>query len=259
VAGRRGLALVLLPTRGLAMGLSAAIVVIVRNGRWLDPDESYCCRVRRNRSSRMIVVYTFLVGFQWLKCERAGTMSRLEPPDFTAMLEQTRAARTRAELDLKQLCTEVNAEHLFAAVFAHLVLAPAGGANEITHAAVPIKIEVLAYHLIPFFGSVHDKTIDAFHISRALEALDILFTARQRESMFSKLQQNRCSDPDVRALDDLVWSVRLDAETVRGFAYPEQIAREIRETLGHFDDWFDKRIGISPGRGLSAACDRFGA
>jgi hypothetical protein len=180
-------------------------------------------------------------------------MPRLEPPDFTATLEEARAERTRAEIELKQLCTEVTAENLFPAVFAHLVLAPAGAANEITHAAVPIKIELLAYQLIPFFGALKDQRIDAFHISRALDALEVLSAARQRESMFAKLQQSRSSsDPDSRALDDLVWSVRLDAETVRGSAYPEQIAREVRETLGRFDGWFDTNVGISPSRAAAA-------
>ncbi len=168
------------------------------------------------------------------------------------MLKQARADGERAALELKQLFTEVNAEHLFAAVFAHLVLAPAGAANEITHAAVPIKIELLAYHLIPSFGSTRGKTIDAFHISRALGALDMLSAARQRDGIFGKLHQGRSSNPGARALDDLVWSVRLDAETVRGSAYPEQIAREIKETLGRFDEWFDRRVGISPSRAASA-------
>ena len=73
------------------------------------------------------------------------------------------------------------------------MLAPAGAANEITHAAVPIKIELLAYQLIPFFGALKDQRIDAFHISRALGALEMLSAARQRESMFAKLQQSRSS------------------------------------------------------------------
>lgn len=168
------------------------------------------------------------------------------------MLAEARADAERAALELKQLCREVNAEHLFAAVFAHLVLAPAGVANEITHAAVPIKIELLAYHLFPSFGSTHDQPIDAFHMSRALGALDTLFAARQRESMFARLHQSRSSEPGDRQLDGLLWSVRLDAETVRGSAYPEQIAREIKETLGRFDAWFEPRVGISPSRAASA-------
>jgi hypothetical protein len=180
-------------------------------------------------------------------------VSNREETDFERLLEEARAEGHRAALELKQLCADVNAEHLFAAVFAHLVLVPAGVANEITHSAGPIKIELLAYHLIPCFGScAPGEPIDVFHISRALGALDTLFAARQRESMFAKLHQSRSSDPDARHLDDLLWSVRLDAETVRGSAYPEQIAREIKATLGRFDEWFDRRVGVSPGRAASA-------
>jgi len=175
-----------------------------------------------------------------------------DEPDFASLLAKAEADIARVVCELEELAREVNAENLFAAVFARLFLAPAGTANEITHAAVPIKVELLAFHLVPFFGKGPDRSIDAFHISRALGALDLLFGARQRASMFRKLHHTRTSDPRTRELDDLAWSVRLDAETVRGSAYPEQIAREIRETLGRFDDWFDVHVGISPSRAVTA-------
>src|ERR1700730_17916983 len=99
-------------------------------------------------------------------------MSKPEKPDFGALLDQARADAARAVAELHQLATEVNTEDLFAALFAHLVLTPAGMANEITLSPVPIKVELLAFHLVPFFGQTRDSRIDAFHISRALDALD---------------------------------------------------------------------------------------
>jgi hypothetical protein len=49
-------------------------------------------------------------------------VSNREETDFERLLEEARAEGHRAALELKQLCADVNAEHLFAAVFAHLVL-----------------------------------------------------------------------------------------------------------------------------------------
>ncbi len=168
------------------------------------------------------------------------------------MLEEARAERARGMSELEELAREVNAENLFTVLFAHLVLSPAGTANELTHGAVPIKLEVLAFLLLPFFSAAGADSIDAFHISRALNALDSLLTSYQRMSMFAKLHHTQSSDPSTRELDDLVWSIRLDAETVRGSAYPEQIAEEINKTLGHFDDWFEAHIGICPSRAVKA-------
>ena len=73
-----------------------------------------------------------------------------------------------------------------------------------------------------------------------------------RMSMFAKLHDTQSSDSSARELDDLAWLVRLDAETVRGSAYPEQIAEEITKTLGRFDDWFEAHVGICPSRAAKA-------
>src|SRR5258708_3924704 len=128
-------------------------------------------------------------------------MPEREKPDFGAMLEQARADGARAALELQELSSEVSAASLFAALFADLVLTPAGTANEITHASVPIKSELLAFHLLPFFGTARDQSIDAFHISRALGAVDLLFDARQRTSMFAKLHQSRTADRESREVE----------------------------------------------------------
>jgi hypothetical protein len=107
----------------------------------------------------------------------SGKMSERKEPDFASLLAEARAEGTRAARELQRLASEVNAEDLFAAVFAHLVLAPAGTADELTHGAVPIKLELLAFHLLPFFSAPGEQNIDAFHIARALDALDSLFVS----------------------------------------------------------------------------------
>ena len=182
----------------------------------------------------------------------SGSMSELKEQDFASSLAEARSQSERARCELEKLAAEINSENSFSATFAHLMLSPAGVANELTHGAVPIKLEMLGFHLLPFLGSPGAERIDAYHISRALDALDSLFVASQRANMFAKLHHTRTSDPGARELDDLAWSVRLDAETVRGSAYPVQIAKEINETLGRFDDWFEARVGISPTRATSA-------
>ncbi|MGD0949204.1 MAG: hypothetical protein ABSA52_17480 [Candidatus Binatia bacterium] len=150
------------------------------------------------------------------------------------------------------MAQEVDSEKLFAALFAHLALSPAGTANEITHSAVPLKLELLAFHLFPFFGKRRGCDVNALHVARGLTALDGLFDSTQRANLFEKVHRSRTSDPSTRELDDLVWFVRLQTQVVRGSAYPEQIAKEISETLGRFDRWFDTRIGISATRAVAA-------
>ncbi len=179
-------------------------------------------------------------------------MSQQKPSDFASLLEEARDEGARAAHEFEKLATEVGGENLFAAVFAHLVLTPAETANELTHGPVPIKLELLAFRLLPLFSVQGAESIDAFHISRALDALEALFMSYHRMSMFAKLHDTQSSDSSARELDDLAWLVRLDAETVRGSAYPEQIAEEITKTLGRFDDWFEAHVGICPSRAAKA-------
>jgi hypothetical protein len=122
-------------------------------------------------------------------------MSERKEPDFAHLLAEARAEHARAARELEKLTTEVSGENLFAAVFAHLVLSPAGTANELTHGAVPIKLELLAFHLLLFFSAPGARSIDAFHISRALDALDLLFASYQR----AKIVREIASYPELRS------------------------------------------------------------
>ena len=74
-------------------------------------------------------------------------------PDFASLLVEARPEGIRAATELEKLAAEVNAENSFVAVFALLALSSAETANEITHASVPNKFELLAFHLLPFFGA----------------------------------------------------------------------------------------------------------
>jgi hypothetical protein len=80
-------------------------------------------------------------------------MLERKEPDFASLLAEARADGTRAARELEKLATEVNGENLFAAVFAHLVLSPAGTANELTHGAAPSSLRLLAFHLLLFFAA----------------------------------------------------------------------------------------------------------
>jgi hypothetical protein len=45
--------------------------------------------------------------------------------------------------------------------------------------------------------------------------------------------------------------VRMNAEIVRGSAYPEQTGMEISAIQGHFDSWFARVVGVSPTRAMA--------
>jgi hypothetical protein len=170
--------------------------------------------------------------------------------DFTDLLQKTHAEQADAANDLCDLANVVDSEKLFTALFAHLCLSLAETANELTHSDSPAKLELLAFHLFPSFGSGSKRDPDARDVMRGLSSLDVLFKCNQRAEMYESILETKKLDPEKRALASLIHAVRTDAQIVRGCAYPEQTAKEICECFGPFDAWFQKQIGLAPTRAV---------
>ncbi len=168
--------------------------------------------------------------------------------DFKELLLETQAEEATATQDLYELANVVDSEKLFIVLFAHLCLALAETANELTHSNSPAKLELLAFHLFPSFGAAGKADPGALDVIRGLKSVDALFKSIQRVEMYQSIIQSQQLDPERRPLASLLRSVSLDARVVRGSAYPEQTAKEIRGCLGPFDTWFQERIGIAPTR-----------
>lgn len=139
---------------------------------------------------------------------------------------------------IEEMAHSVDAVALFTAVFADLVLVPAESASEMTHGEIPAKLELLAYHLFPLFGASNITEVSPWHVNDCIEALNTLFDARGQQRI------SRLATTDV--LGELIQSLQMEAEIVRGSAYPEQTTEEIESIQGRFEPWFATRLGIGP-------------
>jgi hypothetical protein len=144
---------------------------------------------------------------------------------------------------IEELGSSLDAVRLLAAMHANMAIGPAEMMSELTHGSVPVKMEMLAFHLYPFFEHPGKKDITPWHTNECWKTVDNLYDARLRELTFSRIDEKKY-DPAQRLMD----SIRMQTEIVRGSAYPEQTAEEIGAVQGRFETWFSKRVGIGPTR-----------
>lgn len=144
---------------------------------------------------------------------------------------------------LSEIAKSVDAARLFVAVWANIGFGPAEKMTELNYGDFSVKMELLAYHLYPFFGASQETQITPLHTQRCMDALDELFRARSQYRIFSRVQNGKPA-----TASHLASSVRIHTEIVRGSAYPEQTAEEIISIQGKFERWLTERIGVGPKR-----------
>lgn len=150
--------------------------------------------------------------------------------------------------DLQALALEIGPERLFTTLLIMLCLAPEGTAAESTHGTVPVKIELLAFHIFPLFGNIAKSYPNPQSVERALTQVNSLLSAYiQAHSIYEQTPAGINISSDLKALLGRLVS---DSKVVRGSAYPEQTMQEISEVQGNFEDWFTKRAGIGPRRAI---------
>lgn len=165
--------------------------------------------------------------------------------EIAALIDKMRKEGDEAIEGLRDLCERVNAEKLFVATLLQMSVASASEMSEMTHGTVPIKAEVLAFHLFHLFGaSKGDVTPN--HVYQALEAAQTIISAN------SLLIESAEEFDSADAAGALARQIERQARTVRGSAYQEQTAKEIVEVQGRFDRWFENKLGISPTRAQEA-------
>jgi len=160
----------------------------------------------------------------------------LETFDEIAVRARNEAADAQKQLD--SLARAYSPEHLFAATVTLMVADPEGSASELTHGSVPSKIERLAYHLWRSTApGTEVPTGEA--VQEALQTVNCL----AHQSIISQTFDPDRSKDD---LDRLILRLSIDAQIIRGSAYPEQTSEEICEIAGFFEDWFDQQLGQRP-------------
>lgn len=144
---------------------------------------------------------------------------------------------------IEKTAQSVDAVRLFVAIIAQTAFGPVDLLNETTHGSVPVKLELLAYHIYPFFGDSNETPITPWHTGDCIAALDKLFIARTQQRSFYRMAEAK-----INSFTMLAHSLQIRAEIVRGSAYPEQTTDEINSIQGRFESWFVQRHGIGPKR-----------
>jgi len=159
---------------------------------------------------------------------------------FEKIFEQSRITAEDAIREIEKLARKVKAEKLFAAAFANIAILPTEELSELLHGDIPAKLELLAYHLFPFFGISQETKISPIQIQDCIKQLDRLFQARiMSQSFMDKKEASR-------QMDSLARSLRINAEIVRGSAYPEQTSEEIISIQGKYEKTFKEKLGVGP-------------
>jgi hypothetical protein len=166
---------------------------------------------------------------------------------LTKVTAEARQQEQAAIAELRTLALEVGPERLFTSVMVMLTLVRPGSATEATHGTVSVKIELLAYHLFPLFGTPPNGPLRPQAVERTFTLLNSLLTLYVQGNSFQEEAGGSSLSPNLKAL---VGHLLIDTRVVRGSAYPEQTMEEISEVQGHFEEWFSNRVGIGPRRAI---------
>lgn len=179
-----------------------------------------------------------------MKAARKGTVAAEQWDVRLKELELEGRERHRSAVEvLEAHAKRFDPNALFPAVFAHLTLLSAHQGRNLDSEIANVMLEWFAFHTFPFFGQDTDDTIKADHVFRCADALHELSTAAMQER-FSSAGDSTDQERDLR------FSLRTEAEIVRGTAYPEQTSAEIKQIQGRFPGHFLKLAGISPSRAV---------
>jgi hypothetical protein len=146
------------------------------------------------------------------------------------------SAASQAVATLQRLASDVDGGALLAAVAAHLMIVPTETYSETTHGDVILRMELLAYHLYPHFRSTGCRAPTAEDVTTCDAAVDVLFSLP--------------ADIDSDGVGGIIRDIRVQAEVIRGSAFPDQLAAMIREVQGTRDAWFARRRSIGPRRAV---------
>lgn len=157
--------------------------------------------------------------------------------DVAAVALRASEEARQAEETLLSLASQFSPDALFAATLTVMIVAPEGTPSELTHGDVPSKLERLAFHLwrCPTAGTEHPPS---WAVDTAIQAVDNL----ARQSIMAQTFDPAGFKDD---LDRLMVRLSVDAQIIRGSAYPEQTSEEVIEIAGRFDRWFQENIGAS--------------
>lgn len=155
------------------------------------------------------------------------------------MFEKLITKKDEALKDLNELVGKTNAEALLTCMIAQLLLiSPEQNLGD-EYGNHPAMLEVLAKVCIPKFGKNTDLPIHPIITNHCYGLLETIV----RGNMFDDLAGN-----GQKKVSNVSSRLVMYSTIVRGSAYPEQTFNKINFVQGCFDNWYEKKIGISPSR-----------
>ncbi|MET4892634.1 SEC-C metal-binding domain-containing protein [Morganella morganii] len=149
--------------------------------------------------------------------------------------------KEKAEQELQYLIDNNNAEALLSCMIAQLLLiSPQEGFGD-NYGSHPVMLEALAKKCIPKFGENKSLIISPMLTNHCYGLLEAII----RGNMFENLQ---AKNDDKNTSPNIIPLLAMRSKIVRGSAYPEQTYNKIKVIQGSFDNWFEKKVGISPNR-----------
>ena len=144
-----------------------------------------------------------------------------------------RAEMEANQTELEKLVENNNAEALLACMIQQLLsVVPDQNIGD-QLGAHPAMIEILAEACIPRFGKNSTSPISPLVSNYCYSILDRLVHQRMFDSI---------------SISNIPSNISMQSSIVRGSAYPEQTSNKVKNIQGRFDNWFQKKYGISPSR-----------
>ncbi len=148
------------------------------------------------------------------------------------------------EKELCELLDQLDTEAVLSVAVMRLLLRSAGESFE-SKGDHPALLEVIARHTIPRFGANRGIIVTHQNFNQCYGLAEEYLAKRMISSLNAGNIEEAASN-----LDKISNSLKMQSEVVRGKAYPEQTRDRIIEIQGHFDKWFEKKIGISPSKAV---------
>jgi hypothetical protein len=154
--------------------------------------------------------------------------------------EHLKKSKVKAEQELNELIGSSDAEALLACMISQLMFTAGDSGFGDKMGNHPGMLESLAILCIPKFGNNTGEPVSALVTNRCYGLLETILRGRMMEDLNVK----RLDSP----MSDTAAHLAMYNKVVRGFAFPEQTAKKIKNIQGVFDTWFEKKVGVAPSR-----------
>lgn len=161
-----------------------------------------------------------------------------------SVMEKLKADADSLVARLEELGNQTDAEHAFLSftLLQVITISKAGGTiEEHKHGTIPAQIETAAFHLYPQFGAA--SVVDPAAVQEIIDTIPSILRLNLMIAAGESFEEGQATN--------VVGPSKMYAVSVRGSAWPDQTKAEILGIQGHFDDWFENKIGLSPSRAVA--------